>query len=1099
MGGIFGELCERVSRLQAGAGRLEEAIGTARLWAGRASLEEAAHLRLVELLSAAGDGAGALLALKDFRGILGRELDIEPSPRLTELAGRLREEIEERASLGASLAHPAATTTALPALEVPLAGRREEFGALVSEYRACLSGEEPRVVAILGEAGMGKTRLAKEFLGWAKARGADVLEGAASEVGGLPYGPLVEAIRPRIERERAPDDLLEDTWLSELSRLLPELRERYPDLPPPAPGGEETTRAGLFEAIARAVGALASRSPVVLSVDDLQWADAATLEVLDHAGRRWAEQGAPVLLIVAARPEEPSSVSSFARWLPSLGRRLHVRNVSIGPLGGEDVEGMLRRLAGFDSETAGASAEPEEETEQEPEGADGARSELERFGKWLAAETGGQPFYLVETLKALLEEGKLAIRVHPDGGTVLEVIGPALRVGGGFGAPLPQGVREVIRSRLSRLSPAASELLAAGSVLGRGFGFESLVAVAGLGEAEGLRGLDELVGRRLLREDGAGKEQEGSLLYPGTAYSFSHEKIRQVAHTEGGQARRLVLHRRAFGVLKGMGAAAAELARHALAGGLVKEAFAYSVGAGDEAAEVFAARDAVLHYERARDVLVAGRRPGGGIEGSIPEVERLYTQLGRAHEMADEWEEALEAYEAMLAFARRAGEARLEVVALNHLAGYLFHHEADPGKATALLEEALKVAEEAGLQEALAETQCNLAMVIIFQPGEFGRSGSLAEEALASARALGHPVLVARTLTALARVEAFAGRLEEAAAHAEEGAALSRQLAERPAAARTEHPPMFWLGIVGLSASWRAGNKALVVQCLYYLAWARFHQGRTQKGMEITREALVAYRDLPERMKGLSLWALTMGLLEVGEYEEALALVRRGTERAHEAQDAFLLGRLLFRLGDIHLALQNPEEARAAFEEMVEVGQFRTFSPAVFCLSAALSEDWEDAHGHAKRAHEDGVFFYSLFSVNLHHEVEALVRGGDEGLAREEVQRFTERARTNERYRVSYLRSLAVLGELEGDVEKAIGQLHEAEVLAEGIGLPGELWQIRARIGELHERRGEVGEARGAFSRAARTLRDLAGKIKDEDLREGFLTAPRVRRVLDRV
>ena len=142
------------------------------------------------------------------------------------------------------------------------------------------------------------------------------------------------------------------------------------------------------------------------------------------------------------------------------------------------------------------------------------------------------------------------------------------------------------------------------------------------------------------------------------------------------------------------------------------------------------------------------------------------------------------------------------------------------------------------------------------------------------------------------------------------------------------------------------------------------------------------------------------------------------------------------------------------------------------------------------------MFFNPLLSVYLHHEVEALLRGGDEGLARQEVGRFAERARTNERDRMSYLRSLAVLSEWEGDTKRAIDRLREAEALAVKIGPPGELWQIRNRIGELRERRGEREQARTAFSRAAQTLRDLAAKIKDEELREGFLSAPRVRRVL---
>jgi hypothetical protein len=210
-------------------------------------------------------------------------------------------------------------------------------------------------------------------------------------------------------------------------------------------------------------------------------------------------------------------------------------------------------------------------------------------------------------------------------------------------------------------------------------------------------------------------------------------------------------------------------------------------------------------------------------------------------------------------------------------------------------------------------------------------------------------------------------------------------------------------------------------------------------------------------------------------------------------------------LGRAYEALLDLEKARRVYEEALELRgalgpHYEVYSSNRLCAVAALSEEWEEAYAHALRAHQGRTSWQVdlLHGFYLHHEVEALLRGGDERSAREEVRRFAERAEVNERERIAYLRSLALLSEFEGDAKWAIEHLHEAEALAEKIGLPGELWQIQSRIGDLHERRGEAGEAWEAFSLAAQTLRMLAGKIGDEELRERFLSAPQVRRVLGR-
>ena len=306
---------------------------------------------------------------------------------------------------------------------------------------------------------------------------------------------------------------------------------------------------------------------------------------------------------------------------------------------------------------------------------------------------------------------------------------------------------------------------------------------------------------------------------------------------------------------------------------------------------------------------------------------------------------------------------------------------------------------------------------------------------------------------------------------------------------------------MGLSASWRAGNRVREIHCLTYLAYARIFQGRPQEGIAIGREAQAISGGLPERIEAVSTWALNLAFEEIGEYEEVLETCLRGTELARKTQNVFLLWLNLDHLGRAYEVLLDLREARRVHEEALELRgalgpQYEVFSSIRLCAVAALSEDWEDAYVHAKKVHEGRPSFNVLDIFYLHHVVEALLRGGDERSAREEVRRFAERAEANERERVPYLRSLAVLSEFEGDTKRAIEHLHEAHTLAQKIGLPGELWQIQSRVGELHERRGQEAEAQKAFSQAAQTLRELAQKIRDEDLREGFLSAPLVRRVL---
>jgi len=167
----------------------------------------------------------------------------------------------------------------------------------------------------------------------------------------------------------------------------------------------------------------------------------------------------------------------------------------------------------------------------------------------------------------------------------------------------------------------------------------------------------------------------------------------------------------------------------------------------------------------------------------------------------------------------------------------------------------------------------------------------------------------------------------------------------------------------------------------------------------------------------------------------------------------------------------------------------------------ALAGDWKGAYTYAlKTVATRNDLEASLLFIDFmrYHETEALLRGGDEERAREEVQRLGANIRTNRRLRLSYLRSQATLAQWDKELEEAIASLQEAAVLASEIGLPGELWQVQVALGDVYTLCGEREQASQAFARARASVEELAEKMGDEALRMSFLAEPVVRRVWDR-
>jgi tetratricopeptide (TPR) repeat protein len=758
--------------------------------------------------------------------------------------------------------------------------------------------------------------------------------------------------------------------------------------------------------------------------------------------------------------------------------------LQLSPLTTEDILRLLQALGGVG-------------------GKDGRQAaDLERFGQWLFAETEGQPFYLMETLKVLLERGVLASRPNEEGGWALDFTTAMEHetVVRGF---FPPSVREVICARLDRLTPNAFALLAAGAVLGRGITFGHLCQVADLEEAVGLPALDEVLHSGLLHES----EREGGEAEHMAAgsYVFAHAKIRAVVYAEAGEARRHIFHRRALQALQAAAAPAAQLAYHALAAGLAEPAFHWSIVAGDEAMRVFAVRDALTFYEQARH-LMAERVHGLGLLTMLPalEIEHLYIHLGRAYELNAEWEKARTAYTSMLAYAREAGELVMESTILNRLAILAAQQSFDLATAQTLLEEAWQVAEASGDLVMLAETEWNLAQMSIHawksEPALLH-----AERALERARMTGLKELTARSLYTLGLSYALGNRWEEAVTYAEEARTLYAAIEDQAGEASGLSAQLIY---AGSPPSGQLTKRAMDVLCLCLLALGHVNRGEPQTGVNAGRAALDISLEINNMWAQVySVLNLNHALLEMGEYEEALRVTQQGVEMARTLPNPTLLFFMLTVSGAVHQAMLRLEEAHAALieslalSETIAVRLYKVLATSRLCANRALAGDWKTAYTYAletgavRKDIETSLLFIDFIR---YYETEALLRGGDEEWAREDVQRLGARINSNRRQRLPYLRALATLAQWDGKTREAQASLQEAAMLANEIGLPGELWQIEVALGEVYTSCGEMEQAYQAFARAVAIVQGLAEKMEDEVLRTNFLTAPAVQRVLER-
>ncbi len=1056
---------------------------------------EEVHRRLMTWLALDGQRGAALAQYEVCRQVLADELGVEPAEETTALYERIRDGDVRPPAV--SMPRPVDVEPQRPAFldrdavgpvqpKEHFVARQSQLSRLAEFLEAALAGRG-QVAFVSGEAGWGKTRLLDEFSRRAQEAHSDLI--VASGVcttftgAGDPYLPFREILRTlcadvdqgwaagAITREHA----LRLWWflprvvealVTQSRHLLGTIVPAEPLLPRAAahPSVEpehvrrlqdlidrgsshaddaSVDQGRIFEEVADLIHGLSRHQSLLLTLDDLHWADASSIGLLFHLGRRLA--GSRVLVLGTYRPED----------------------VALGRDGGQHpLVGLInefRRLFGDLSVTLGR---------HEGDGRafvdallDSEANRLdEEFRAQLARSTGGHPLFAVEILRGLKERGY----VYRD-----EQGRWAARPTVAW-SPLPDRVEGVIEKRINRLEAELREPLEVASVEGEAFTAEVVAQIVGVDEASLVRLLSGDLSRKhhLVRAGGV-RQVDGTRL---SRYRFGHNLFQRHLYQSLDPAERAYLHENVGKALETLyrgqtEEVAAQLARHFREAGRLGSAVDYRRDAGDAAARVYANAEAVGHFRQAMDIAQA-------IDLDGQELTELALRLGRALELDSRFDEALRAYQRLEELAERRDDRRMELASLMARATVQAMPSAihDPERARKLGERALVLADSLGDRAAEARILWILSYAA-FYAGRHADGIDHGERSLELARELGLREQTAQTLNDLGGLSyLYSGRILQAIPVLEEASELWEELGNKPmladslAAASTAHV-VAGMFDQGKALSDRAFEISQSIGNLWgqsYSRWkvglAYWEQGDLNRAIQVMEESvrLAELVDLAPPQTG------TQG--ELAALYGELGAVARGLEAASaalsaaEKHDYFLDGASIVAiLARLHALNGDIDEARARIEEAREDPR-RDLWP--FTLVTALVAEAEMAlhlqdHGHC----------LSVTDTLLAH------------LRHYNMRLFLPRA--------LWLRGKALLG--LGREEDARDTLSEARAEAEALGSRRMLWRILSALSQLEE---DQAEADALRRRAREIIRTIVAHIDQMELRTSFLRLPEVRAVL---
>jgi tetratricopeptide (TPR) repeat protein len=608
---------------------------------------------------------------------------------------------------------------------LPLIGREAEWSKLQQVYSAIQ--QDGRLLVLEGEAGIGKTRLSNEFIASIRQAGAGVITATCYPgEANLALAPFLEGLSRAIDQPAREDwhQGIAPVWLSEAARMLPMLSRLRPDLPQTAYSESPGAQTRFFEGLRQVIrGICGTHPPGVIFLDDIQWADETSLELLSYLVRRLP--GTPLLALLTWRGEDLEVGHRLKRMLADTQRSEYGEIIQLSRLEPESIS----KLVNAASATRGITP---------------------ALGQRIYAESEGLPYFVVEYLASLPANMPLNDQA---------------------GWEMPHGVRDLLHSRLAQISETEWQLLQAAAVVGRSFDFEILRETSGRTDEETVATLERLVARGLVAEVQSGNGEtlpEGSW---GPRYDFSHDKLRELVYSETSQARKRLLHARSAEALVGrarrqreLPIPAGQVAHHFRQGGRVSQAADYYKLAGEQARALYANNEALTHFQNA---LALGH----------PEIAVIDEVIGELQTLTGNYNAAIQSFEAALAQKMDSPTASAR---LNHKLGEVYHRLGEWEQAERYFQACAETLASCQETAALSHLYADWSRTA-YQQGDLERAYQMARRALELAEQANDHSALAQALNVLGLLARRHGDLSEAIHNLEDSLILAVELAD-PAA-----------------------------------------------------------------------------------------------------------------------------------------------------------------------------------------------------------------------------------------------------------------------------------------------------------------------------